>query len=114
MTLKADVTHRNVPANDWLDAEIQKYVARLRTYCPDILSCKVLVEIPHRHHEHGNHARVRIDVIVPGGMVVVSHESMMAFRRAFAAAKRQLQDYARRRRHHVKTHPRAQRALATA
>jgi ribosome-associated translation inhibitor RaiA len=119
MTLSADITYRNVPASDWLDAEIQKHVARLLTYCADILSCKVLVEIPHRHHEHGNHFCVRIDMTVPGDKLVAGHEAARkdaatAFRQAFAAAKRQLQDYARRRRHEVKAHPRAPRVHAAA
>jgi ribosome-associated translation inhibitor RaiA len=141
MTLTADITYRNMPASDWLDREIQKRVARLGTYCADILSCKVLVEIPHRHHEQGNHFHVRIDLTVPGDRIVAGHEpslrveedyqarqsrakrteiealrknAVLAVGRAFAAAKRQLQNYARRRRHEVKTHPRARRAVATA
>jgi hypothetical protein len=135
MRFSADVIYRNVPASDWLDAEIQKHVARLKKFCADILSCKVLVEIPHRHHEQGNHFRVRIDMTVPGDKIVAGHEpsfriepsrakrteieavrknAVLAFRQTFAVAKRQLQDYASRRRRAVKTHSRMRRAQAAA
>jgi hypothetical protein len=125
MALIADITYRNASPSDWLNADIHKHVARLRSYCADLQSCRVLVEIPHRHREQGNHFRVRIDVIVPGGKIVAGHElspgiegdrdrnlshrrrteteavrkdAARTFRRAFLAVKRQLQDYARRRR----------------
>ena len=141
MALNADITYRNMPASDWLDAQIRRRVARLGAYSADILSCKVLVEIPHRHHEQGNHFHVRIDMKVPGDKIVAGHEptlhidgdyeakpyrakrteieavrkdALLAFRQAFAAAKRQLQNYARRRRREVKTHENVRRAAATA
>ena len=139
MRLIADITYRNAPPSEWLNADIQKLVARLRTYCANLQSCKVLVEIPHRHHEQGNHFRVRIDMIVPGDKIVVGHEpgpgiegdrdrnlshrkpeieavrkdAARTFRQAFSVAKRQLQDYAQRRRLEVKTHHATWRAPAS-
>jgi hypothetical protein len=63
MTLMADITYRNMACSEWLDSEIQKRVAKLTTFCPDILSCKVLVEIPHRHYGpwRENHRRSGAD-----------------------------------------------------
>jgi ribosome-associated translation inhibitor RaiA len=130
MTLTPDITYRNIRGSAWLRGEIRKRVATLLTFYPDILSCKVLVEVPHRHHERGNQYHIRIELFVPGETIVAGYEpsrdvyrsedaparakrteiaparkhASLAFRRAFAAAKRQLQDYARRRRHAVKTH----------
>jgi hypothetical protein len=77
MRLTPDITYRNVRSGPWLQAEIRRRVATLTTFYPEILSCRVLVEVPHRQ---------------------------LAFRHAFAAAKRQLQDFARRRRRAVKAH----------
>jgi hypothetical protein len=139
MTLIADITYRNAPPSDWLNADIQKHVARLRTYCADLQSCRVLVEIPHRHHEQGNRFRVRIDLIVPGDKIVVGHEpspgiggdrnpshrkrteieaarkdAARTFRQAFSVVKRELQEYTRRRRLEVKTHPATRQAPASA
>jgi hypothetical protein len=140
MTLTADITYRNMACSEWLDSEIQKRVAKLTTFCPDILSCKVLVEIPHRHHEQGNHFHVRIDITVPGekiiaGQVPTLHliqpdsetarerrsrktvarkDASLALHQAFDAAKRQLREYARVRRYDVKTHQNGRQANALA
>jgi ribosome-associated translation inhibitor RaiA len=124
----ADITYRNMAVSQWLDGEIQKRTAKLSTLCPDILSCKVIVEIPHRHHEQGNQFHIRIDITVPGERIVAGdapslhvihidgeHESRLtktivrkdpslAVRQAFDAAKRQLRDYVRVRRYDVKSH----------
>ena len=130
MPLTADITYRNMSSSKSLDAEIQKRVSKLTTFCPDIVSCKVLVEIPHRHHEQGNHFHVRMDIAVPGEKIVAGQapnlhlgrpdgeaarerkspkvvarkDASLALRQAFEAAKRQLRDYARVRRHEVKAH----------
>jgi cold shock CspA family protein len=103
----------------------------LETFYPDIVGCRVLVETPHRHREHGQHVRIRIELSLPGEDVVVSHKPTLhaslkdaegeahhkdddieavhkyaevAIREAFDAARRRLQDAARRRRADVKTH----------
>ena len=38
----------------WLEAEIRSRVERLELICPDLLACRVVVDIPHRHHQRGN------------------------------------------------------------
>jgi len=140
MTLTADITYRNIAVSEWLDAEINKRVAKLASFYPDIVSCKVLVEIPHRHHEQGNRFHVRIVIVVPGEKIVagqtpnlhlnqIDGESMrerqsqktgvrkdaaLALRQAFDAAMRQLRDYVRLRRFDVKTHQNGRQANAVA
>jgi len=140
MTPTADITYRNMACSDWLDSEIQKRAAKLATFCPDILSCKVLVEIPHRHHEQGNRFHVRIDITVPGDRIVAGQapnlrlgqldgeparerrsprtfarkDASLALRQAFDAAKRQLRDYVRVRRYDVKSHTSGRQANALA
>jgi len=127
---RVEVTFRNLKSSDWLEREIRERAGKLETYCPDIVACRVLVAVPHRHREHGNRFEVHIDVVVPGEEIAVSHspsirtpgsdgegavgkrteilgmrkDVMLVVRDAFAAAKRQLQDYARRRRLAVKKH----------
>jgi len=72
-----------------------------------------VIELPHRHHVQGNVFLVRVDITVPDHEIVVNSESQphdadtdinVALRDAFDSAKRQLEDYVRRRRHHVKEH----------
>jgi cold shock CspA family protein len=114
-----------------LEEEIRARAAELETFYPDIVGCRVLVEVPHRHREHGQHVRVRIELSLPGEDVVVSHEptlhdslkdvqkeahhkdddveavhkyALVTAHEAFDAARRRLQDVARRQRADVKTH----------
>ncbi len=77
------------------------------------MACRVVVEAPHKHHHRGNIYHVRIDITVPDEELVVSrdpgqqqtHDDVyVAIRDAFKAARRQLEDYARKRRGDVKSH----------
>ncbi len=127
---RVEVTFRNMKSSEWLQNEIRERAAKLETYCPDIVACRVLVSIPHRHHDHGNRFEVHIDLSVPGEEIAVSHapqkrapkdeviaapakstedpgarkDALLVVNNAFAAVKRQLQDYARRRRLEMKAH----------
>ena len=127
---RVEVTFRNMKPSEWLQREIRGRASKLETHYPQIVSCRVLVAVPHRHHDHGNPFEVHIDLVVPGEEIAVSRmprvreltpkdatastkrmdvtamrkDVLLVVRGAFAAAKRQLQDYARRRRRDVKAH----------
>jgi hypothetical protein len=109
-----------------IEAEIRERVAWLEQFYPRIVGCRVLVEVPHRHHRRGRHFHIRLDIAVPGGgAIVVSdtpslHRTMkatgetarrkkaeidafmrdasMAIHQAFDVARRRLQDFAREQR----------------
>jgi cold shock CspA family protein len=72
------------------------------------MSCRVTVEESQRRQHQGKLFSVRIDITVPGRELVVNrveHEDLyVAVRDAFDAAKRQLEEQARKRRGDVKTH----------
>ena len=72
------------------------------------MSCRVVVEVPHKHHQQGRRFNVRIDIGVPGSEIVVNRDQaedvFVALRDAFDAAKRQLEDYAHKIRGDVKAH----------
>ncbi len=131
MRLPLSISFRGISPKDWIEADIRRHAEKLNTYYRDIMSCRVTVEIPHWHHEKGNRFALRIDLTVPGDEIVVNHESSLhsstqdfgalewakalevegmrkdlrlVIREAFDAARRQLQDYARRQRGAVKTH----------
>ena len=57
-----------------VEADIRERAARLDTYYGRIVGCRVVVEVPHRHHRGGNQYHVRIELSVPGGELVVNHE----------------------------------------
>jgi cold shock CspA family protein len=119
MDLPLQITFHNMPPSDAVEANIRKKAARLRSFYRMITSCRVLVEAPHRHHHKGKLYRVRIDLTVVGGELMVdrqpgpdsTHEDVyVAIRDTFDAVKRKLQDYARRRRGSVKLHESHQQA----
>jgi len=132
MILPVQITFRNLESSKPLDTLIRGQVEELEKYYGRIISCRVVVEVPERHHRSGSIYHVRIDLGVPGGEVVVKegpslhgaaqdvgeekaekhlevdvpHKDVrLAIRDAFRKARRRLQDYARRQRGDVKTHP---------
>ena len=94
-----------------LEGNIRSWVADLETFFSRIVSCRVKVEAPHHHHHQGSRYKVLVDLAVPGHRIVIgrsaeengAHEDAhVAVRDAFRAARRQLEDYVRRRRGDVK------------
>jgi cold shock CspA family protein len=103
--------------------KVRTRVAELEEFCGQIGRCRVVVAVPHRHHERGNHYHVRIDLTVPGEEIVVHREPDertksksfdVAVSDAFAAADRVLEDYVRRRCRQVKTQEAPPRARVRA
>lgn len=114
-----------------VEARIHEEVAALEHFFKRINSCRVVVEAPHRHHQRGREFNISIDLRVPGKEIVVNHEPSLhstlaqsetgewekhlethpdhkdifvSIRDAFAAARRQLEDYARVLRGDTKHH----------
>jgi len=108
MQLPLQITIRGVEHSDALEAHIREKAGKLDEFFSHIMSCRVVVEMPHKHHQQGKNFTVRIDIGVPGNEIVVNHDHAedvyVALRDAFDAAKRQLEDYARKIRGDVKTH----------
>jgi ribosomal subunit interface protein len=113
MELPLQITFRNLDRSEAMEAKIRERAEQLDHYCAHIMRCRVTVEALHKHHHQGNHYHVRVDVTVPGQELVASREpdadgaytdAYVAIRDAFDAVRRQLEDYQRKRRGHVKTH----------
>ncbi|HSF24796.1 MAG TPA: HPF/RaiA family ribosome-associated protein [Blastocatellia bacterium] len=131
MILPVQVTFRNMPHSDAIEVMVREEAANLDRYYSHIIGCRVMIEVPHRHREEGEHHHVRINLTVPGGEIVVKREptlhsrqqdvqedertkdreiershryAKVAIREAFDTVRRRLQDYARRQRLDVKTH----------
>ncbi|HYL22408.1 MAG TPA: HPF/RaiA family ribosome-associated protein [Gemmatimonadales bacterium] len=106
--LPIQISLRNLTLSPEVEADIRERAAGLRLYDDRILGCRVTVEVPNRRHREGSLHHVRIDLTIPGGELVVRrrpHEDLRtAVQIAFNAARRRLQDYARRRRGAVKAH----------
>ena len=108
MQIPLQITVRDMEPSDALEARIRSKAQKLEEFFAHIVSCHVVVEMPHRHHQQGKQFNVRIDIGVPGNTIVLNrHQSedvYVALRDAFDAAKRQLQEYSRVMRGDVKTH----------
>lgn len=131
MQLPISVTFRGLPPTYWIENMVRRRVARLETFCRDIIGCHVIIEVPHRHHQEGNRFEVHIDLTVPREEIAVTHggnlhaaarqleehewvkqldvdatrkDLNLVVKEAFDVARRRLQDYARRRRLEVKRH----------
>jgi ribosome-associated translation inhibitor RaiA len=88
-----------------LEALIRAEVDALERTFRQIVSCRISVELPHRHHQHGRLYRVVVEIGVPGGHVVVGSSqdqkamhanARIAISDAFRAVHRQLEDHRRR------------------
>ena len=108
MQTPLQITIRDVDHSEALETRIRDKAQKLEEFFKHIMSCRVVVEAPHKHHHQGKQFNVRIDIGVPGNEIVVNrdhHEDVyVALRDAFDAAKRQLEDYARITRGDIKTH----------
>lgn len=97
MQTRVQLTLRGIPQSDTLKERIQEEVDRLERQGGQLLACKVVIEKPHRHHNHGAHYAVRLDINAPGVEFVVNREHAedvyAAVHSAFLAATRQLHDH---------------------
>jgi hypothetical protein len=139
MATPLTITFPKSKPSPWLEAEIRDRVDRLSGICADILSCRVVVDIPHKHHQRGNRFCLRIEVSVPGEDLAITRDANLhaavkdmdetqwakrfdveGTRRdirivvgdAFDAARRRLRDYVQLRRGDVKRHAAPPRGFA--
>jgi len=132
MQTPLQITFRNTKPSPSIEECIRTETDKLDGLYNRVMGCRVAIEMPHRHHRDGSAYRIRIDLTVPGEEIVVKREPSLSHRAqqsgethfkkhlevntphqdlrlaisaAFKAAGRQLQDYARRHRGAVKSHP---------
>lgn len=113
MQIPLQITFHQLEPSPALEADVRKWVDELEKFFDRIVSCRVLIEAPHRHRHQGRLYRVRIEIGVPGDRIVVRRspdehaahfDAYVAVRDAFREARRQLEDYVRRLRGDVKSH----------
>lgn len=117
MERPVQITFRGMSPSAAVETEIHERVAALQQYFHRIIGFQVVIDQPAQHSRQGNAFEVRIEISVPGGPpIVVSRphhdrpehtDVYVAIRDAFNAARRQLQDRARKLRGDVKVHDRA-------
>ena len=107
MAIPLQITVRNVEVTEDTQALIRAHAAKLDQLSDRITDCRVLVGGPLRYRIGEPIAySVRIDLVVPGGELVVRRKPredlVTAIQDAFDAAGRRLQDHARMLRGDVK------------
>ena len=113
MLIPLQITFRNLDRSQAVEASVREHAEKLDKYYDRIMSCRVVIEEQHKHHRHGNHYHVSVDVTVPKAELVASREPdehhaytdvYVAIRDAFDTMRRQLEDYARRHDQRLKVH----------
>ena len=127
MELPVQITFRNLAHSEEVESFVREKATRLDSFYDRITSCRVMVELPHQRHRSSNLHHIRIELTVLGGELAISRKGTLqtaqnqavrvskaekahtsdknlyvAIRVAFEAARRQLQDYARRQRGKVR------------
>jgi cold shock CspA family protein/ribosome-associated translation inhibitor RaiA len=72
MEIPLQITFRNMPPSQAIEDNVREKVSKLEGFYDRIMSCRVIVEAPHRHHRKGKAYEVRIDLTVPGGELVIN------------------------------------------
>lgn len=106
MKLPLQIAARGVELGSETEGLIRKYADKLDRFYDRIMGMRVTVEVPQRQMGEPIVYNIHLDITVPGGEVVVKRqehpELHTAIQRAYEAARRQLQEYARRQRGDVK------------
>ena len=107
MQTPLQINFRNLEHSPAVEASVRKHFEKLTQFNGDIMSCRVTIESPHKHHYKGKLYHVVVDVRVPGKEIVVSrmpddehsHEDVyVAIRDAFDATRRRIKAYTKIRR----------------
>ena len=99
MNYPIQITYSGCDASEALTSAAHKRAEHLQQLHPTIMACRVAVELPHHHHQHGNLYCVRVDLTVNGKALVVSgsdEDPYVALRKACDVAARRLEERARR------------------
>jgi ribosome-associated translation inhibitor RaiA/cold shock CspA family protein len=113
MEVEPQIAFHGFEPSPSLRALIEHRISLLERYHPHVITCRVAVEMPHRRHRKGNVWHVKVNVSIPGRDIAIQREAEIgrrhevpeaAVRDAFDAARRRLQERARRMQGSVKVH----------
>lgn len=116
-----NVTFRDFDSSDAVRDAIQSRVERLETMKARVMTCDVVVSLPHKHPHKAANFHVEIKAHIPGDTIVINREPekddshtdiYIAINDAFDALERKLDSKLERQRGHVKTHARKTLAVS--
>ena len=101
MQIAARITFHGIAHSAALEQAIRKRTARLERRHPQLISCRAVLEHTARHKQRGKEFVVRLDIKAPGADIAInrdhSEDPFVAVRNAFDAARRKLNELARRK-----------------
>lgn len=113
MQQSLQLSFRGMASSPAVESRVHELVTQLERFDERITSCHVTIQAPHQHHRKGNLFEVSIQLRIPGKELVIKHEGSqnhahedvyVALRDAFDAARRRLEDIARKRDHRARAH----------
>ena len=108
MRIPLQITFRNMPHSDAIEANIIEKSAKLDRFFDRIMSCRVVVDEAQRRHHKGKLYSIHLDMTVPGKELAISRQEnedpYVAARDAFNAAVRLLEEHGRIKHGEVKAH----------
>lgn len=115
MQLPLEISFHGTPKSEPVEALIREKAEKLGRFHKGIMSCRVVVEHPHKSPKSGSGYRVRLDLTVPPGHEIavvrepgeglVTDDLGKVVHEAFEAARRQLVKLNEKQRGDVKVHP---------
>ena len=109
MKLPVQIHFHGMAASEALETSARNHAHKLEVFAPDIIGCRVAIDLEQKHKHKGRPFGVRIDLTLPGHELVVNRaqneDAYVALRDAFDKMKRQLEDVVRQRRGDEKHHP---------
>jgi ribosomal subunit interface protein len=108
MKMPLQIVFHGLEPSAAIEAAAREKAGKLDQFSADIMSCRVTIELEHKHHHQGRPFAVKIDLTVPGHELRVdrvAHEDVyVALRDAFDHMKRRLEDVVQRTRGQQKHH----------
>jgi ribosomal subunit interface protein len=109
MKLPVQIRFHGMEPSDALERSARDHADKLESFAPDIMACRVSIDLEQKHKQQGRPFGVRIDLTLPRHELVVNRvqdeDVYVALRDAFDKMKRQLDEVVRRRRGEEKPHP---------
>jgi ribosomal subunit interface protein len=111
MKVPLQITFRHVSQSDAVEARIRERAEKLNRLYDQIMTGRVVVDLPQLRHRKGKIFQIRIDLTVPGKELVVNREPLMnhahedvyvAIEDAFDVMERKLKDHSRETQGEVK------------
>jgi ribosome-associated translation inhibitor RaiA len=110
MKLPVRIQFHGLEPSEAIDASAREHARKLESFAPNLMACRVTIDLEQKHQHQGRPFGVRIDLTMPGQELVVNrvqHDDVyVALREAFGNMRRQLEDAVRIRRGQTKQHAR--------